>query len=107
KDEAVKTFQQLLADHPDSALKQDVEMRLVALHPAPAKGAGPRRCGPPGGGLDGSCAARSARRRPAAAPSISSTPPAPSTAMGSGCRSCPCAGAASWRRGGGVPSRGG
>lgn len=30
-DEAVKRFEQILADHPDSGLKPDVEMRLVAL----------------------------------------------------------------------------
>lgn len=39
-DEAVKRFEQILADHPDSGLKPDIEMRLVALAgggAAPAK----------------------------------------------------------------------
>jgi hypothetical protein len=39
-DEAVKRFEQILTDHPDSGLKPDIEMRLVALgagdKPAPA-----------------------------------------------------------------------
>ena len=37
KDQARKTLEQVLADHPGSNLKQDIEMRLPALRGAPAK----------------------------------------------------------------------
>jgi hypothetical protein len=36
-DDAVKRFEQILADHPSSGLKEDVELRLLALRAAPAK----------------------------------------------------------------------
>ena len=35
-DDAVKRFEQVLADHPSSTLKEDVELRLLALHAGPA-----------------------------------------------------------------------
>jgi predicted negative regulator of RcsB-dependent stress response len=34
RDEARKTFEQILVDHPDSSLKEDIEMRLPALRAA-------------------------------------------------------------------------
>jgi hypothetical protein len=39
-DDAVKRFEQILADHPSSTLKEDVELRLLALRSGPAAGGG-------------------------------------------------------------------
>ena len=36
-DDAAKRFQQILADHPSSSLKEDVELRLLALRAGPGK----------------------------------------------------------------------
>jgi hypothetical protein len=44
-DDAVKRFEQILADHPSSPLKEDVELRLLALRAGPAA---PGGSAPPG-----------------------------------------------------------
>jgi len=49
RDDAVTRFEQILADHPDSGLKQDVELRLLAMGGSPGNGQGGGEQPAPGG----------------------------------------------------------